>query len=137
MNAQELTKVYSELAERSITLRREMDDVHNLLRELQADLALFRQHEAIRDHKLDEQFKRIEKWDGRAEADLLERKHSTKEQDRESAELRQQNALLQQRVDEQQKRLEKWDTRLWGMVALTIGAILSLSAGLIVALVKR
>ncbi len=60
-----------------------------------------------------------------------------KDLDRELAELRQQHALLLQKLDEQQKRLEKWDTRLWGVVAITIGAVLSLAAGLIVALTKR
>ena len=62
---------------------------------------------------------------------------SSRETERTTAELRQQHALLLQKIEEQQKRLEKWDTRLSGLVALTIGAILSLSAGLIVALVKR
>lgn len=60
-----------------------------------------------------------------------------KDLDQELAELRQQHALLLQKLDEQQKRLEKWDTRLWGVVAITIGAVLSLAAGLIVALTKR
>ncbi len=133
MNAQELTRVYAELAERSITLRREMDDVQNLLRELQDTLAERRQQGVLQEHKLDEQLKRSDKWDHRAESEIGERKQL----DRELAELRQQNALLLQRIDEQQKRLEKWDTRLWGVVAITIGAVLSLAAGLIVALVKR
>ena len=68
---------------------------------------------------------------------LEEERLATKSMERELAELRQQNALLLQRIDEQQKRLEKWDTRLWGVVAITIGAALSLAAALIVALVKR
>jgi len=62
---------------------------------------------------------------------------ANKETERELSELRQQHALLLRQIDEQQKRLEKWDTRLWGVVAISIGAVLSLAAGLIVALVKR
>ena len=68
---------------------------------------------------------------------LEEERLATKSMERELADLRQHNALLLLRIDEQQKRLEKWDSRLWGLVAVAIGAILSLSAGLIVALVKR
>jgi hypothetical protein len=68
---------------------------------------------------------------------LEETREAAKSADRELAELRQQHALLLQMIDEQRKRLEKWDTRLWGVVAITIGAVLSLAAGLIVALVKR
>ncbi len=45
--------------------------------------------------------------------------------------------MLKQRFEEQQKRLEVWSTRAWSLVPIFIGAILSLSAGLIVALVKR
>jgi len=62
---------------------------------------------------------------------------SSRETERTTAELRQQHALHIQKLDEQQKRLEKWDARLWGVLALTIGAALSLAAALIVALVKR
>ncbi|OWK47399.1 emp24/gp25L/p24 family protein [Fimbriiglobus ruber] len=46
-------------------------------------------------------------------------------------------AVLRQRLDEQQKHTEKWDTRLWGLVAILVGALLSLAAGLIVALVRK
>jgi len=137
MNAQELTRVYAELAERSITLRREMDDVQNLMRELQEALSERREQSSLHEHKIDDQLKRSEKWDHRAESDSDERKRIGKELDRELAELRQQHALILQKLEVQQKRLEKWDTRLWGVVAITIGAVLSLAAGLIVALVKR
>jgi len=75
---------------------------------------------------------------------LEETRGSTKSMERELAEVRQQNALLlssieeqRKRLDELQSRLDKWDTRLWGLTALMIAAALSLSAGLIVALVKR
>ena len=52
-------------------------------------------------------------------------------------ELQKDNALLRQRLDEHLKRVEKWDTRFWGLIVVLVGALLSLSAGLIVVLVKK
>lgn len=46
-------------------------------------------------------------------------------------------AILRTRLDEATKRIETWSTRAWSLIPIFIGAILSLSAGLIVALVKR
>ena len=62
---------------------------------------------------------------------------ASQESDQGNAELRQQNALLQQKLDEHLKRVEKWDTRFWGLIMVMVGALLSLSAGLIVVLVKK
>ena len=46
-------------------------------------------------------------------------------------------AVVKQQIADQGKRIDEWDRRLWGLVSLTIGALLSLAAGLIVVLVKR
>ena len=59
------------------------------------------------------------------------------EQREEFTLLRQDNALLRQRLDEHLTRVEKWDTRFWGLIVVLVGALLSLSAGLIVVLVKK
>ena len=53
------------------------------------------------------------------------------------AEVRREAAVLKQQVGEQSKRAEEWDRRGWGLMVLLIGAVLSLAAGLIVALAKR
>src|SRR5438128_213439 len=45
--------------------------------------------------------------------------------------------LMKHRLDEQQKQLDKWDSRVWGLVIVLIGAILSLASGLIVALSRK
>ncbi len=52
-------------------------------------------------------------------------------------EVQKDNALLRQRLDEHLTRVEKWDTRFWGLIVVLVGALLSLSAGLIVVLVKK
>ena len=52
-------------------------------------------------------------------------------------EMQKETALLRQRLDEHLKRVEKWDTRFWGLIVVLVGALLSLSAGLIVVLVKK
>ena len=52
-------------------------------------------------------------------------------------ELQKENALLRQRLDEHLTRVEKWDTRFWGLIVVLVGALLLLSAGLIVVLVKK
>ena len=52
-------------------------------------------------------------------------------------EMQKETALLRQRLDEHLKRVEKWDTRFWGLIVVLMSALLSLSAGLIVVLVKK
>ena len=71
------------------------------------------------------------------ERDVAEVKALLEKQRYDVAELRQDNALLRQRLDEHLKRVEKWDTRFWGLIVVLVGALLSLSAGLIVVLVKK
>jgi uncharacterized coiled-coil protein SlyX len=44
---------------------------------------------------------------------------------------------VEQQVADQTKRIEEWDRRLWGLVAVLVGALLSLAAGLIVALARK
>lgn len=53
------------------------------------------------------------------------------------SELTKELAIVKQQVAEQTKRLEEWDRRLWGLVAVLVGALLSLAAGLIVALARK
>ena len=60
-----------------------------------------------------------------------------RERDREIAALRQENALLRQRLDDHLKRVETWSGRLWVLVTVLVGAVLSLASGLIVALAKK
>ena len=71
------------------------------------------------------------------ERDVAEVKGLLEKQRNDVTELRQDNALLRQRLDEHLKRVEKWDTRFWGLIVVLVGALLSLSAGLIVVLVKK
>lgn len=56
---------------------------------------------------------------------------------REIAEIRQSCALNQKSLDDHLKRVETWSGRFWGLVPILIGAVLSLAAGLIVALAKK
>jgi FtsZ-binding cell division protein ZapB len=53
------------------------------------------------------------------------------------AEIKKDIAVLQQQSAEQTKRTDEWDRRLWGLLAIMVGAILSLASGLIVALAKK
>ncbi len=49
----------------------------------------------------------------------------------------QENAVLRQRFDDHLKRVETWSARLWALVSILIGAVLSLASGLIVTLVRK
>jgi hypothetical protein len=60
-----------------------------------------------------------------------------RERDRMMMELRQENAVLRQRLDDHLKRVETWSARLWALVSVLIGAVLSLESGLIVTLVRK
>ena len=50
---------------------------------------------------------------------------------------RREMAISNERLETQIKRLDEWDRRLWGLVALVFGALLSLACGLIVTLATR
>ena len=76
------------------------------------------------------EFKRLEMTDDK----LLEEIKSLRV---DVTEMQKETALLRQRLDEHLKRVEKWDTRFWGLIVVLVGALLSLSAGLIVVLVKK
>jgi ribosomal protein L16 Arg81 hydroxylase len=60
-----------------------------------------------------------------------------KELDDNNQQLSKEAAVLRQQMAEQTKRLDEWDRRLWGLVVVLIGAILSLASGLIVTLAKK
>ena len=60
-----------------------------------------------------------------------------RERDRAITELRQENAVLRQRLDDHLKRVETWSARLWALVPVLIGAVLSLASGLIVTLARK
>jgi hypothetical protein len=55
----------------------------------------------------------------------------------EIVEVRERLAKLESSFADASKRLEAWDSRLWGLVAVLIGALLSLASGLIVALMRK
>ncbi len=52
-------------------------------------------------------------------------------------ELSQELRLLVHRLDEHLERTEEWERRRWGLAGLLVGAILTFTANLIVALVRR
>lgn len=56
---------------------------------------------------------------------------------REIAELRQENAVLRQQFRDHLNRVETWSGRLWTLITVLVGAILSLASGLIIALSKK
>jgi chromosome segregation ATPase len=60
-----------------------------------------------------------------------------RERDRAIAELRQENALLRQQLHDHLKRVEVWSGRLWTLVTVLVGAVLTLAAGLITTLAKK
>lgn len=68
---------------------------------------------------------------------LDEERAAGRERDETIAELRQENALLKQRLDDHLKRVETWAARLWTLVAVLVGAVLSLASGLIVTLARK
>lgn len=55
----------------------------------------------------------------------------------EVGELRRECAVLRQRIDDHLKRFEERDRRVWGLVILLLGAVLSLASGLIVTLARK
>lgn len=64
-----------------------------------------------------------------ARKELDEARAKQENQERVNAESRQENALLRQRLDEHVKRVETRDVRVWGLIILLIGAVLSLASG--------
>lgn len=68
---------------------------------------------------------------------LEEERVAGRERDQRIAELRQENALLKQRLDDHLKRVETWSARLWTLITVLVGAVLSLASGLVVALSKK
>ncbi|MBX9580771.1 MAG: hypothetical protein K2X87_10730 [Gemmataceae bacterium] len=60
-----------------------------------------------------------------------------RERDRVNAELRQEVALHRQQLQDHLKRVEVWSGRLWALVAVLVGAVMSLAGGLIIALAKK
>jgi chromosome segregation ATPase len=51
--------------------------------------------------------------------------------------LRRELDMLKQRLDDHLKRMEVWSGRLWALVVVLIGAVLSLASGLIVTLARK
>lgn len=60
-----------------------------------------------------------------------------KEYETKLSNLQNEVSLMKQRLEDHLKRMEVWSGRLWGFIVLLIGAVLSLSSGLIVTLVRK
>jgi len=71
----------------------------------------------------------------RAEVDAF--KTDLKSSEAAVAALDKENALLQQRHDDHVRRAEVWGQRWWALVALLLGAVLTLCSGLVVALARK
>ncbi len=73
MNSAQLTVELTELTERVKGMRRELDDVHAILKSTKAesesrkeDVAALRQQNALQQQTLDEHLKRLDKWEMRS-----------------------------------------------------------------------
>ena len=73
MNSAQLTIEHTELTERVKGMRRELDDVHDILKSTKAelesrkeDIATLRQQSALHGQTLDEHLRRLEKWETRS-----------------------------------------------------------------------
>ena len=109
MNAQQLTTQNAVMTERIDTLNKQLISLQSSSGETSRELTQLR-----KDHS-----------DAKNQTAIVELR------------LEKEAAILRTRLDEATKRIETWSTRAWSLVPIFIGAILSLSAGLIVALVKR
>ena len=69
--------------------------------------------------------------------ELEEERATARQRDRELADARQEIALLRQKLDDHLKRVEVWSGRLWALITVLIGAVLTLASGLIVTLAKK
>ena len=119
MKAQELTGVYLQLNESISTIRREIDRDHAVTFESKEKIqALQSELSSVRERVVRQQ----------SEVDGLHERLRVAETE---------SAILKTRLDEATKRVDTWSIRAWSLVPIFVGAILSLSAGLIVALVKR
>lgn len=55
----------------------------------------------------------------------------------ENRELKAELERVKGRSESQKNQIDKWDTRLWSLIVLLIGAVLSLASGLIVTLARK
>ena len=95
-------------------------------------------------HELRTELRVLVERDARREAELADRKVADEKRRQEIVELqkdlaasRQETAVLKQQLTDHVKQVEVWDGRRWAMFIVLIGAVLSLAAGLVVALAKK
>ena len=119
MNAQELSGVYLQLRESLSAIRREVDRDHAMAEDSKDKLQITRS-------ELSTAIEKSVRF--QAQLDALSERLRIAETEA---------AISKSRLDEATRRIDTWSTRAWSLVPIFIGAILSLSAGLIVALVKR
>ena len=95
-------------------------------------------------HELRTELRVLVERDARREAELADRKVADEKRRQEIVELqknlaasRQETAVLKQQLTDHVKQVEVWDGRRWAMFIVLVGAVLSLAAGLVVALAKK
>jgi chromosome segregation ATPase len=56
---------------------------------------------------------------------------------RELAAVRQDNAVLRQQLQDHVAQYQEWDRRRWGLIVLLVGAVMSLTSGLVITLARK
>lgn len=107
------------------------------IRDLSTELVILRERDAAHRREIEElkthyrhETLRREAADEKPQGDVAELKSET-------AHLRQENAVLKQQLQDHIKQVEVWDGRRWGLFVLLVGAVLSLSSGLVISLSRK
>ena len=117
---------------------RERDSAHaELVRDLTQNVAGLVERDATRRFELEELKGRFRQEVGERRVAEEKARDEATQLRRELADARQETALVKQLLQEHIKKTELADSRRWGLVVLSLGAIFSLTAGLILALVKK
>jgi chromosome segregation ATPase len=114
------------LRERLETLLRDVKELQGERKADAKELKDLRQENALLRQHLEAVLRDVKELQGERKADSTEIK-----------ELRQENALLRQRLDDHFKRVDTWSGRLWALIVVLIGAVMSLASGLIISLNRK
>lgn len=75
--------------------------------------------------------------DATRERDVVLLREEVVEERKARTSLEKENAVLKQLLQDHIKRVEVWDGRRWGLIVLLVGAVLSLSSGLVISLARK
>lgn len=75
--------------------------------------------------------------DATRERDVVLLREEVAEERKARTSLEKENAVLKQQLQDHIKQVEVWDGRRWGLFVLLVGAVLSLSSGLVISLSRK